>query len=84
MYHLAPSLRGVYPIQLTDTDKTDLLAQDNSHEVLFKNHFFDYEDTRVKSRIRRDDISEGLVPLRSVRGTRRWHITDESRTNPAK
>ena len=81
---MAPSSRGVYPIQLTDTDKTDLLAQDNRHEVLLKNHFFDYKDTRVKSHIRRDNISEGLVPLRSIHGTRRWHITDESRINPAK
>ena len=81
---MAPSSRGVYPVQLTDTDKTDLLAQDNRHEVLFKNHYFDYEDTRVKSHIRRDDISEGLAPLRSVHGTRRWHIIDESGINPAK
>ena len=81
---MAPSSRGVYPVQLTDTDKTDLLAQDNSHEVLFKNHFFDYEDARVKSHIRRDNISEGLAPLRSVHGTRRWHITDKSGINPAK
>ena len=38
----------------------------------------------MKSHIRRDDISEGLVPLRSVHGTRRWHITDESGIDPAK
>ena len=46
--------------------------------------FFDYEDTRVKNWIRRDNISEGLTPLRSVHGTRRCHITDESRIDPAK
>ena len=46
--------------------------------------FFDYEDTSVKSHIRRDDISEGLVLLRSVHGTRRWHVTDESGIDPAK
>ena len=53
-------------------------------EGLFKNNFFDYKDTRVKSQIRTDDISEGLVSLRSVCGTRRWHITDESGIDPAK
>ena len=71
MYHLAPSSRGVYPIQLTDEDKAGLQGQATQDEGLFKNHFFDYEDTRVKSWIRRDDISEGLAPLRSVHGTRR-------------
>ena len=84
MYHLAPSSRGVYPVQLTDEDKTDLQVQANRDEGLFKNHFFDYKDTRVKSRIRRDLVYEGLAPLRSVHGTRRWHITDESRIDPAK
>ena len=81
---MAPSSRGVYPVQLTDKDKRDLQAQDNRHEGLFKNHFFDYKDTKVKSCIRRDDISEGLVLLRSVHGTRRWYITDESRIDPEK
>ena len=84
MYHLALSSRGVYLIQLTDEDKTDLQGQDNRDEGLFKNHFFDYEDTRVKSCIRKDDISEGLALLRSVCGTRKWHITDESGIDPAK
>ena len=28
MYHLAQSSRGVYPVQLTDEDKTDLQGQD--------------------------------------------------------
>ena len=65
-------------------DKTDLQGQANRDEGLFKNHFFDYKDTRVKSQIRRDNISEGLAPLRSVHGTRRWHITDESGIDPAK
>ena len=39
MYHLAPSSRGVYPIQLTDEDKTDLQGQANRDEGLFKNHY---------------------------------------------
>ena len=81
---MAPSSRGVYPVQLTDEDKTDLLGQANRDEGLIKNHFFYYGDTRVKSQIRRDDITEGLAPLRSVRGTRRWHITDESGIDPGK
>ena len=80
---MAPSSRGVYPVQLTDEDKTDLQGQDNGDEGLFKNHFY-YKDTRVKSDIRRDDISGGLAPLRSVCGTRRWHITDESGIDPTK
>ena len=84
MYHLALSSRGVYPVQLKDEDKTDLQGQANQDERLFKNNFFDYEDTTVKSWIRRDDISEDLTPLRSVHGTRRWHITDESGIDPAK
>ena len=84
-YHLAPSSRGVYPVLLTDEDKTDLQGQDNRDEGLFKNlFFFYYQDTRVKSCIRRDDISEGLATLRSVHGTRRCHITDDSRIDPAK
>ena len=29
MYHLALSSRGVYPVQLTDEDKTDLQGQAN-------------------------------------------------------
>ena len=83
-YCLAPSSKGVYPIQLTDEDKTDLQGQANRDKGLFKNHFLDYEDTRVKSCIRRDNISEGLALLRSVHGTRRWHITDQSRIDLAK
>ena len=84
MYHLAPSSRGIYPIQLTNENKTDLEGQANHNEGLFRNHFFYYEDTRIKSQIRRDNISEGLAPLRSVCGTRRWHITDKSGIDPAK
>ena len=40
MYHLVLSSRVVYPLQLTDEDKTDLQGQDNRDEGLFKNTFF--------------------------------------------
>ena len=51
---------------------------------IYKNHFFDYEDTNAKHRTCRDDISTGLAPLRCVHGPRTWHKTDESTIDLAK
>ena len=51
---------------------------------IFKNHFFDYEDTHAKHRTQRDDIFTGLAPLRCVHGPRTWHKIDESMIDPAK
>ena len=83
-YHLTPTTKGVYPVQLTDADYVDFHRQNFMQNGMFRNHFFDYEDKHAKHRSRRDDISRGLAPLRCVRGTRTLHKIDESMIDPAK
>ena len=83
-YHLQPTIKGVYPVQLTDEDYVDFHYQNFMQNGIYKNHFFNYEDTRAKHRTHRDNISTGLTPLRCVHGPRTWHKTDESTIDPAK
>ena len=68
----------VYPVQLTDEDYVDFHHQNFMQNGIYKNHFFNYEDTHAKHRTHRDGISTGLAPLRCVFGPRTWHKTDES------
>ena len=83
-YHLQPSTKGVYPVQLMDEDYVDFHRQTFMQNGIYRNHFFDYEDTHGMYRSCRDDISTGLAPLRCVCGPRTWHKIDESMIDPAK
>ena len=47
-YHLQPSTKGVYPVQLTDENYVDFHWQTFVQNGIYKNHFFDYEDTHAK------------------------------------
>ena len=78
IYYFQPSTKGVYPVQLMDKDYVDFHWQTFMQNGIYKNHFFNYEDTHPKYRTLRDDISTGLAPLRCVCGPRTWHKTDES------
>ena len=66
-YHLRPSTKGVYPVQLTDADYVDFHGQNFMQHGIYRNHFFDYEDKHAKHRSWRDDISRGLALFRCVR-----------------
>ena len=77
-YYLWPSTKGVYPVQLTDEDYLDFHWQTFMQNRIYKNHFFDYEDTHAKYRTQKADIFTGLAPLRCVHGPRTWHKTDNS------
>ena len=83
-HYLQPSTKGVYPVQLTDEDFVDFHQQTFMQNGIYKNHFFNYEDTHTKHRTWRDDISTGLAPLRCVHGPRTWHKTDKSTIDLAK
>ena len=83
-YHLRPSTKGVYPVQLMDEDYVDFHHQTFMQNGIYRNHFFDYEDKHAKYRSWRDDISTGLAPLRCVHEPRTWHKTDESMIDPTK
>ena len=83
-YHLWPSTKGVYPGQLMDEDYVDFHWKTFMQNRIYKNHFFDYEDTHAKHRTWKDDISTGLAPLRCVCQPRTWHKIDESMIDPAK
>ena len=83
-YNLNPTTKSVYPVTLSEVDKLDLVNQDIVPYGLYKNHFFDYKDSHIKSRVHKDDVSEDSKPLCCVCGTRRWHITDESTVDPDK
>ena len=61
-YHLWPSTKGVYPVQLMGKDHMDFHQQTFMQNGINKNHFSDYEDTHSKHRTQRDDISTGLAP----------------------
>ena len=47
-------------MQLMDEDYVDYHRQNFMQNGIYKNHFFDYEDTHAKYRTRRSDISTGL------------------------
>ena len=59
-YHLRPSTKGVYPVQLMDEDYVDFHRQMFMQNSIYRNHFFNYEDTQAKCRSWRDDISTGV------------------------
>ena len=58
-YHLRPTTKGVYPVQLTDKDYVNFHCQNFMQNGIYKNHFFGYEDLHAKYRTRRSDISTG-------------------------
>ena len=74
------SLKNTYPVHLTDESKDDLNDQSKTDD--FRNHFFDFPDTHKSSRVRKDDISKGLAPMRNVDGVRVHHRINESKILP--
>ena len=70
-------MKWTYPVHITDRDSQSHEPDESGNE-LFQNHFFDYEDAHKSSRVRKDDISVGLAPLRNVEGVRKWYRTNES------
>ena len=73
--------KGTYPVHLTQSATDDDEIQTNT-TVQFKNHFFDYKDSRKSQRVRRDDISTGIAPMRSVDVVRTYFKTNESKILP--
>ena len=52
-YYLQPSTKGVYPVQLTDEDFVDFHQQTFMQNGIYKNHFFNYEDTHKAQNMER-------------------------------
>ena len=70
-----PSMKWIYPIHIGDKA---VFNANYSGNHLFRNHFFDYDNFHKSSRVRKDDISVGLAPLRNVEGVRKFYRTNEA------
>ena len=44
---------------------------------MYKDHFFDFPNQLKSQRVRRDDITTGIVALRNTDGVRQWFTTVE-------
>ena len=67
-FHLAPSLKGTYPVHLNEEAKLQLMTPDDESTCMLRNNFFDLKDENPRKRKQRSDISTGIAPLRCVPG----------------
>ena len=82
-YCLLASRKTPYPTHLAERDQIRH-ATESEHDYVgfYRNNFFDFQDTRKSQRVRKDDISTGLAPLRCMSGVRNYFKTDESEILP--
>ena len=72
-YCLAATVKSKYEVKLADINHDRYTAENEvTFDGMFRNHFFDYPDKHKSQRVRRDDISTGLQPLRNSGSVRRW------------
>ena len=56
-FHLAPSLKGMYPVNLHEEAKLQLMTQYDESTCMFRNNFFDFKAENPRKRKRRSDIT---------------------------
>ena len=49
-FHLAPSLKGMYPVHLNEEAKLQLMTQDDDSTCMFRNNFFNFKDKNPRKR----------------------------------
>ena len=67
-FHLAPSLKGTYPVHLNEEARLQFITQEDTSTYMFRNNFFDFKDENPRKRKRWSDISTGIALLRCVPG----------------
>lgn len=83
-YDICTSNKSAYPVHLALDDRERYESETASDfDGIYRDHFFDYVNDHARARCRREDVSKGLNPLRTVQGVRQWFRADESKLNPA-
>ena len=70
-----PSMKWTYPVHIADNNCRET---ETSQLTFFPNHHFDFKDEHKTHRVRKEDISFGLAPLRNVEGVRKFYRTNEA------
>lgn len=83
-YVLLPTTKGTYPVHLLEHDKQQVESAEKPENQYYKDHHFDKMDQHLAlNRVRRQDITTGIAPLRGVLGVRpRFFHVNENRINP--
>ena len=62
-FHLTTTTHGTYPVHHLEADAQDLQTQTSENvDTVFRNNFFDYEDTHKSHHVHKTDISKGNAP----------------------
>ena len=62
-FHLTTTTHGTYPVHHLEADAQDLQTQTSENvDTIFRNNFFDYEDTHKSHCVCKTDISKGNAP----------------------
>ena len=49
-FHLAPSLKGTYPVHLNEEARLQLMTQEDTSTCMFRNNFFNFKDENPRKR----------------------------------
>ena len=62
-FHLTTTMHGTYPVHHLEADAQDLQTQTSENvDTVFRNNFFDYEDTHKSHCVHKTDISKWNAP----------------------
>ena len=82
-FHLTTTTHGTYPVYHLEADTQDLQTQTSENvDTVFRNNFFDYEDTHKSHHVRKTDISKGNAPQHCGAGIREYFRVDEAKILP--
>ena len=82
-FHLTTTMHGTYPVHHLEADAQDLQTQTSENvDTVFRNNFFDYEDTHKSHRVHKTDISKGNAPQHCSAGVQEYFRVNEAKILP--
>ena len=82
-FYLTTTTHGTYPVHHLEADAQDLQMQTSENvDTVFRNNFFDYEDTHKSHRVCKTDISKGNAPQHCGAGVPEYFRVNEAKILP--
>ena len=82
-YFLSTTVKGKYEIKLAEHYHRRYIRESSFNYMgLYRNHFFDFPNELTSHRVRRNDITTGLVALHTNPGVRIFFKTNEGNIMP--
>ena len=82
-FHLTTTTHGTYPVHHLEADAQDFQMQTSENvDTVFRNNFFDYEDTHKSHCVRKTDISKGNAPQHCGAGVQEYFRVNEAKILP--